>query len=509
MYAAVNAFRLNRACPTPGCSFAQRCIPVRPTAGAGSEWPLALHGRWADSSYAGVMRHHDLIVIGAGSGNAVIDDSFSDLDVAVVEERWFGGTCLNAGCIPSKMLAYTAQVAATVRGAGAYGVDARLGAVRWREIRDRVFGLLDAERAEGRRGRLDEDHVTVYEGTARFTGPRELLIDAGDEEVRIGADRIVIAAGGGPAVPPVVAASGVPYETSDTIMRIDSPPRRLAVLGGGYIAAELAEVFHEAGSDIIVVEAEARLLDGQDETVAKAFTDLARNRYDLRLGRQLTALREEPGALVLTLDDGSTVRADLLLVATGRVPQADRLDLTAAGIRTHEDGRIVVDSHQRTDVSGVYALGDICSPVPLKHVANREAEVVAHNLLHPDDLISADHALVPAAVFTRPEIASVGLTEQDCRDREEDYLVGTARYADVAYGWAMRDTTGFCKVLAERRTGRLLGAHVMGPQAAVLIQSLVLAMTREIDAVSLAKELYWIHPALGEVVKNALLDLAL
>ncbi|WP_407835366.1 mycothione reductase [Streptomyces sp. DSM 116496] len=455
------------------------------------------------------MRHHDLVVIGAGSGNAVIDDSFADLDVAIVEERWFGGTCLNAGCVPSKMLAHTAHVARTVREAGTFDVDAELRAVRWREARDRVFGRLDAERDRGRRGRMDEDWVTVYEGRARFTGPRTLRIDRAEGAVDVSAGQIVVAAGSRPLVPGPVAGAGLPYETSDTVMRIDAPPRRLAVLGGGYIAAELAEVFAAAGSSVVIVEKEERLLGPQDETVAERFTELVRSRYDLRLGREVTAVSGRPGELLLTLDDGSTIEADMLLVAVGRVPNSDRLHLEAAGIATHDDGRVLVDAHQRTTVEGVFALGDICSPVPLKHVANREAEVVAHNLRNPDHLIAADHDLVPAAVFTEPQIASVGATEQDCRDRGLDYRVGTAGYGDIAYGWAMEDTTGFCKVLAEPGTGRILGAHLMGAQASVLIQPLVLAATLGIDAVTLAKSPYWIHPALTEVVENALLDLGM
>ncbi|MEU9233655.1 mycothione reductase [Streptomyces subrutilus] len=455
------------------------------------------------------MREHDLVVIGAGSGNAVIDDSFAGLDVAVVEERWFGGTCLNAGCIPSKMLVYTAHVARTVSEAGTYDVDAELLAVRWRAMRDRVFERLDAEREEGRRARREADFVTVYEGTARFTGPRELRIEGPDGAVDIKARQIVIAVGGRPSVPPPVLDSALPYETSDTVMRIDAPPSRLAVLGGGYIAAELAEVFAAAGSSVVIVEKEKRLLGPQDETVAERFTELARARYDLRLGREVTEVGGRPGALRLSLDDGSAIEADMLLVAVGRVPNSDRLNLEAAGVATHDDGRIVVDAHQRTTAEGVFALGDVCSPVPLKHVANREAEVVAHNLRHADDLIEAGHELVPAAVFTRPEIASVGATEQECRERGLDIVVGEARYADVAYGWAMEDTTGFCKVLAERGTGRLLGAHLMGPQAPALIQPLVLAMTLGIDAATLAKSPYWIHPAPTELVENALLDLDL
>ncbi|MCY0928930.1 FAD-dependent oxidoreductase [Streptomyces sp. H27-H1] len=253
------------------------------------------------------MRHHDLVVIGAGSGNAVIDDSFAGLDVAIVEERWFGGTCLNAGCIPRKMLAYTAHVARTVREAGHYDVDAVPGAVRWREMRDRVFGRLDAEREQGRRGRRDEDSVTVYEARARFTGPRTLRIDRAEGALDVSADQIVIAVGGRPLVPGPAADSDLPYETSDTVMRIDAPPRRLTILGGGYIAVELAEVFAAAGSSVTVVEKEDRLLGPLDETIAERFTELAASRHDLRLGRELTAVGGRPGALRLTLDDGSTV----------------------------------------------------------------------------------------------------------------------------------------------------------------------------------------------------------
>jgi mycothione reductase len=325
----------------------------------------------------------------------------------------------------------------------------------------------------------------------------------GGESVAVEADQIVIAAGARPMIPPPVAESGLPYETSDTIMRMEAPPWRLAVLGGGYIAAELAQVFAAAGSEIVIVEQSDRLLGPQDETIAREFTELARRRFELHLGRELSRLEGEPGALRLVLDDGTTIEADTLLVAVGRIPNSDGLDLDAAGISTYDDGRIVVDEYQRTGIEGVFALGDICSPFQLKHVANREAEVVAHNLRHPDDLVAAEHDVVPAAIFTNPQIASVGATEQDCGDKG-DYVVGTARYADVAYGWAMEDSTGLCKILTQRSTGRLLGAHVMGPQAATLIQPLVLAMTLGIDARTVAERPYWIHPALTEVISTAL-----
>lgn len=450
------------------------------------------------------MRHHDLLVIGAGSGNAVIDDSFSDLSVGIVAEGPFGGTCLNFGCIPSKMLSRTAQVVEEVRGAAVYDVDAELRQVRWLDVRERIFGRLDRVRDKGRLGREKSDFVTVYPGHARFIGPRRVRVTLPEGPVDIEADRVVIAAGARPTVPAPVADSGLPYETSETIMRIARPPRRLAVLGGGYIAAEFAQVFASVGSEVTIVERADRLLGTLDDSLSAAYTRVAAERFDLRLGRELTRLEGTGGDLVLKLDDGSSIEADTVLVAVGRTPNGDRLDPAEAGVRMHEDGRIVVDAYQRTTAEGVFALGDVCTPIQLKHVANREAKAVAHNLRHPDDLRSAEHDVVPAAVFSRPQIATVGRTERQCRDAGLDYRVGTTRYADVAYGWALEDEVGFCKVLADRKTGRLVGAHIMGAGAPSLIQPIVLAMTVGIDAHTLATGPYWIHPALTEVVENAL-----
>jgi mycothione reductase len=203
------------------------------------------------------------------------------------------------------------------------------------------------------------------------------------------------------------------------------------------------------------------------------------------------------------------VRGDLLLVATGRVPNGDRLDLHHTGVPTHPDGRVVVDDQQRTPVDGIFALGDASSPFQLKHVANHEARVVAHNLLHPDAPRRSDHRFVPAAVFTDPQIAFVGLTEGECRDRGLDYTAAVQDYGDVAYGWAMEDDTGFCKVIAERGSGRILGAHVMGPHAPTVIQPLIQAMSFGLGAREMATRQYWIHPSLPEVVENALLGLEL
>ena len=214
-------------------------------------------------------------------------------------------------------------------------------------------------------------------------------------------------------------------------MRIGAPPGRLAVLGGGYIAAELAHVFAVAGSEIVVIEKGDTLLDGQDESITATFTDLMRPRYDLRLEREVTGVDGTPGELRLHLDDDTEIAADALLVAVGRTPNTDRIDAAAGGLDLHDDGRIVVDEYQRVSVDGVFALGDVCTDTPLEHVANREAEIVAHNLRHPDSMRAKGSEPVPAAVFTNPQIASVGLTQAQCRDKGLRYAVGRAEYADI------------------------------------------------------------------------------
>lgn len=451
------------------------------------------------------MRRHDLVIIGSGSGNMVVDDSFSDLDVAIIEERKFGGTCVNYGCIPSKLLSYTAELADNIAGAADFDIDADLRRLRWAQVRNRVFTRTDDIAAQGQRGREDSDFVTVYTERAVFMGPKRLRV--GDTEIE--ATQIVVAAGGRPAVPQVVSGSGVPYETSDTVMRIDTPPRRLAVLGGGYIAAELAHVFAAAGSAITIIEKNDLLLGGpQDDEIRTVFTDLMRARHDLRLGVDVGRISGTAGDLVVHCDDGSTVEADMLLVAAGRVPNTDRLAVAAAGIEVDDSGLIIVDEYGRTSADGVFALGDISVGIPLKHVANREADAVKHNLRHPDSLRTLDRDRVPSAVFTHPQMASVGITEEQARRDHPGYLVSTYSYDDVAYGWALQDSVGRCKVIADGATGQILGAHLIGAQAATLIQSFVIAMEFGIDAESLATKPYWIHPALTEVLQNALLNLA-
>lgn len=458
------------------------------------------------------MESYDLAIIGTGSGNSILDDRYADKRVAICEQGTFGGTCLNVGCIPTKMFVYAAEVAQSVREASRYGIDAHVDRVRWPEIVSRVFGRIDPIAAGGEEYRRGLPGVDVYAAHTRFgpvgTGGEYLLhTTAGDEFT---ADQVVIAAGARSWIPPVIAESGVRYHTSDDVMRLPELPEHMVIIGGGFVAAEFAHVFSALGVGVTVVIRGTEMLRHCDHTVASRYTRIAAGKWDLRTGREVVGARDVGSGVELRLDDGSTVRADALLVATGRIPNGDLLDAEQGGVSV-AGGRVVVDKYQRTTARGVFALGDVSSPYELKHVANHEARVVQHNLLcdwdDTDSMRATDHRYVPFAVFTDPQIATVGLTETEAAALGLDISVKIQDYGDVAYGWAMEDTIGFVKLIAERGSGRLLGAHIMGHQASSLIQPLIQAMSFGLSAPEMARGQYWIHPALPEVVENALLGL--
>ncbi|WP_375425896.1 mycothione reductase [uncultured Friedmanniella sp.] len=453
------------------------------------------------------MQHYDLAIIGSGSGNSIVDERFADTSVALVDKGTFGGTCLNVGCIPTKMFVHPADLALSPAHAHRLGVDLELAAVHWAEIRDRIFGRIDPISAGGLTWRQRNDNVTVYQESAHFVGEHALQVGA----ETITADRFVLAAGSRPVLPDVPGLDSVTYHTSDTVMRLPDLPRSVLIVGGGYIAAEFSHIFASYGSRVTVLSRSEKLLRREDDDVSTRFTELMASRVDLRTEAALRQVRPAEGggvrATVVDADGEHELTVDVLLIATGRRPNADTLHLEAAGVDVDAEGYVVVDAHQRTTASHVFALGDVSSHHQLKHVANHEARVVQHNLLHPDDLHESDHRFVPHAVFSSPQVAAVGLTEQEAREQGLDYTVARQAYGDVAYGWAMEDTDHFVKLVGDRASGRLLGAHLIGPDASSLIQPLIQAMSFGQTAAEVAQGQYWIHPAMAEVIENALLGL--
>ncbi|WP_448854265.1 mycothione reductase [Corynebacterium frankenforstense] len=453
------------------------------------------------------MKTYDLIIVGTGSGNSIPDERFDEMSIAIVEEGRFGGTCLNVGCIPTKMFVYPAEVAAEAVDARRLGVELDLKSVDWRDIQRRVFDeKVDPIAAGGEEYRCGErtPNIDVYAGHAVFSGPRTLHV--GDEE--IAGRQIVLAVGSRPVIPEQIASSRVRYRTNEDVMRLPERPERLVIVGGGYIAMEFAHVFASLGTEVTVLVRSGAALRHLDEELVRRFNDAVRERFDIRYHTEVVSLADAAdGAVEVEVTGGEKITTDEVLVATGRVPNGDLIEAAAGGVEV-DGGRVVVDEYGRSvSAEGVWALGDVSSPFMLKHVANAEARAVQHNLLHLEDLRPMPHEAVPAAVFTHPQIASVGMTENEARESGREITVKVQEYGDVAYGWAMDEHTGVVKLIANRETGRLLGAHILGTQAPTLIQTAVTAMAFDLDVRELARGQYWIHPALPEVVENALLGL--
>ena len=458
------------------------------------------------------MEHFDIAIIGTGSGNSVLDDRYTDKRVAICEQGTFGGTCLNVGCIPTKMFVYAAEVAQTIRDAARFGVDATLDGVRWSDIVSRVFGRIDPIAMGGENYRRSTPNVTVFDTHTRFAAPQPdgrhtLRTEAGEEFT---ADQVVIAAGSRVSVPDAFRDCGVDYHTSDTIMRIGDLPEHLVIVGGGFVAAEFAHTFSALGTRVSIVIRGGTMLRHCDDTLCERFTDIASKKWEIHNHCNVVGATQDGDGITLKLDNGATLQCDTLLVATGRIPNGDLLDAELADVEVR-DGSVVVDEYQRTTARGIFALGDVSSDYQLKHVANHESRVVKENLLldwdDTDSLKRSDHRYVPSAVFSDPQIACVGLTENQARAKGYNAISKVQDYGDVAYGWAMEDTTGIAKIIVDDDSGLILGAHIMGYQASSLIQPIIQAMSFGLGAQDMARGQYWIHPALPEVIENALLAL--
>lgn len=449
---------------------------------------------------------YDLVIVGSGSGNSIIGPEHDGWKIAMVERSLFGGTCLNVGCIPTKMLVYPADLAEATRHADRFGVNAEFHDADWQAIVQRVFGRIDPIAEGGRQYRHSLPNVDVYEGSAHFVGERELEVLG----QRIRGRQVVIAAGARSFIPDVPGLGSVPFHTSDTLLRIERLPEHLVILGGGFIAAELGHVFGALGSRVTMINRSHRILHAEDRDVSEAFTARMAERFDLVLGSKVHQVRATPTGVQVDVESDSghrVVEGDTLLVATGRVSNADQLQVAASGIEVDARGAVKVDRHGRTTCAGVWALGDVNGRHQLKHMANGEARVVRHNLSHPHDLRDYDDRPAPHAVFSNPQIGAVGITEQQAAAIGAPYCVIRHDYAGAAYGWAMEDTTSFCKLIGDPRTRTVLGAHLVGPQASMLVQLLVQGMHLGSTADEMATGQVWIHPALSEVVEQALLRL--
>jgi dihydrolipoamide dehydrogenase len=446
------------------------------------------------------MPDFDLTVIGSGPGGyvAAIHAARMGASVAILEQdadEW-GGTCLNHGCIPTKSLVQSAEVLHTVRRAREYGVSVADPAVDWKAMQGRKDWVVSGMR-RGVQGLLKANGVEMVTARGRLAGGTRVSADGREIDAR----SVLLAPGSVVAVPPI---PGVELcLTSDSILGLDHVPSSLLVIGGGVVGMEFAGIFSLLGSRVTVVETLDQILTPVDPDVALRFMRLmGARRMEIHLGGRVEEVARDGELLLVRAAGGIELRAEQVLVATGRRPNTADLGLEAAGVAT-ERGAISVDQHLRTSADGVYAIGDATGISMLAHTASYQGEVAVTNALG-ERRITADYSAIPACVYTEPEIAYVGLSEAQARAAGHDVRVGQFPFSALGRAMVLGETDGFVKVVADA-DGYLLGVTILGPRATDLIAEAALALNVGITAEELSHVVH-AHPTLPEAIAEAALD---
>ncbi|QGA84087.1 dihydrolipoyl dehydrogenase [Halomicrobium sp. LC1Hm] len=449
--------------------------------------------------------HYDVLVIGGGTGNNVAAAAAdTGLETALIEPGPLGGTCLNRGCNPSKMLIQAATAANHVRDAKKFFLDASLDGIDYAAIIDDMDETL-SPLAEGmEESYREKDHLTLYKHEATFVDERTVEVDG----ERVSADKVVVAAGSRPLVPPIEGLDEVDYMTSQDALYRREQPDSLVILGGGYIAVELGYFFESLGTDVTIVEMMDTLVPREDPDVAGTFTEIAGDRHDVYTGHRATAVEQDGSDVTVHAEteagDEIAVSADDVLVALGRRPNTDTLDVEAAGIETDDNGFVVTNDRLETSVEGVWAQGDIADNAMFKHSGDYETEVTIENVVREGDR-EADFTAMPHAIFTEPQMAGVGKTEAELQEADREYVVGREELPDTPMGRAKKLDHGFVKVLAAP-DGEILGCHALGYEASTMIHEVVVAMRAGSGQVSDITDTIHAHPTLNKVVEYAFDD---
>ncbi len=452
---------------------------------------------------------YDVVIIGAGPGGyvAAIRAAQLGFKTACVESRGsLGGTCLNIGCIPSKALLQSSEKFAEAKhslaehGVKVGDVSLDLGAMMGRK--DKVVTTL----TQGVEFLFRKNKVEWLKGKGRITAPGRVAVDGADGVAReIEATSIIIATGSGSTSLPGINADEKRIVSSTGALSLDRVPDRLTVIGGGYIGLELGSVWQRLGAKVTVVEVLDHIVPNMDRELGVALQRvLTRSGIDFKLGTKLVGIREANDGLSLELEgaEPQTLAADVVLVSIGRRPYTDGLGLEAVGVARDEHGRLVVDDGFATNIPGIYAIGDVIRGPMLEHKAAEEGIALAERLAGQKTTV--DYDTIPAVIYTWPEVASVGKTEEELKAATIPYRAGKFPFTANPRARTNGYTEGFVKILAESETDRVLGVHIIGPDAGTLIAEAALAKEFGASAEDIARTCH-AHPTLNEAVKEAAL----
>lgn len=453
------------------------------------------------------MEEYDVLVVGSGSGMNIASRAVREgLEVAVVDRDPPGGTCLNRGCIPSKVMIYPADVIGEAESAEKVGVNFPDPEIDFLKIMKRTRKIYLEDREQIRKSIDRTPNITFYNDVGKFTS--DYVMKVSDAEIK--ADKIFLFSGARPLVPPIKGADETDYFTNRNIFDISEKPESMIIIGGGYIATEFAHAFSAFGTKVTLLEQMDRLLLNQDLEVSELVEGSLSSRMDVRTNHRVTEIGEKNGekyAVAQNTESGEKVEitGESILVAVGRRSNADLLEVENTGVETDENGWIKVNDYLETTKENIWAGGDATGEYMFKHVANYEASIAWNNAFSEDKIIPDYHA-VPSAVFTRPQVASVGLTLEEAK-KKHDVLVGKSEYKDTGKGYAMGEEEGFCKLFIDANDGSILGGHIVGPYAPILIQGVINLMYAGDGLVDPLYDALHIHPALSEVVSWSLNNL--
>ncbi len=454
------------------------------------------------------MKTFDLIVIGSGAGlNVAAGAAEQGLKVAIVEEGPMGGTCLNRGCIPSKIIINSAEVAEMIHRASEFGLTASLKKVNFKFTTDRASNTVDADaRAIEKNVRTGKNPV-LFKGRGKFVD--KYVVEVNGEKIE--GKKILIAAGARPSIPPIPGLDKVPYMTSTEALRQTVLPKSMIIIGGGYIAVELGFFYAELGTKITILQRNELLVPREDKDVASLITELWKKKYTVLTSAGVVKVEKQGKDIAVTVKTGNSTKkisAEKLLVATGIKPNSDTLRLDKTGVKINEKGFIFVNKYMETKVKNIWALGDIAGVYMFRHSANLEAEYVLNNVIGKKKAV--DYYPMPHAIFTSPQIAGVGLTEQEAQEQKKNYVASKYYYHQTAKGVALAEKHGFVKLIVDKKTKEILGCHIIGPEASILLHEVAVAMKAgKKKALDLLRDTVHVHPALSEVVQRAALNVPL
>jgi mycothione reductase len=450
------------------------------------------------------MERFDVLVIGTGSGMIIASTAVENgFKVAVVDKGPMGGTCLNVGCVPSKMLIYPSDVIAAFNEANALGVHGAVSSVDFKNIMNRMRALVNHDSGHQAQAVRETPEMKWFNQQGEFVSDYTMRV--GDDEIR--AEMVFIVSGARVVIPKFKGIENVSYLTSDSVLELQEQPKSIIIVGGGYVGVEYANFFSGIGTKTTLVGRNVHLVPEEEPEVSELLKKELVRRMEVFTNTEVLEVRQA-GTLktVVARDRGEgslkELTAEALMIATGRVPNSDILKPEKTGVAVDAEGFVKVNQFLETSKKNIWAFGDAIGKQMFKHVANYEAGIAWHNAVH-DHKVAMDWSIAPHAVFTHPQVASIGLKESEAVDLGHDVLVGKAHYCNTAMGGAMGEPAGFVKVVVQNKTGRILGAHLIGPEASSLIQEIVNAMsTGDRTYTPIARGMH-IHPALSEVVQNA------